>query len=125
MSRAKGPTEDQIQQAVMQWSATIKYKGRRLSDYLHHSPNGGSRHIVEAVKFKRMGVKAGYPDLILDIARDGFHGLRIELKTEVGKLSKIQKERLKMLSDEGYCAVVCHGFDDAIKAIEFYMREGK
>ncbi len=69
-----------------------------------------------------MGTKKGYPDLIIDIARNGYHGLRIELKKDKTCYpSKEQKERLQMLNDEGYLAVVCKGFHETITTIKEYM----
>lgn len=130
--KLKGPTEDQIQKAVIDYAKHVKYKGRQLADYLHHSPNGGKRttkvgkngkrYSPEAAKFKAMGTKAGYPDLILDIARGGYHGLRIELKTAKGRPTKSQLERIEMLNDEGYQALIAYGTKEAIAAIETYMR---
>lgn len=115
-------SEDSIQILVMRWARSVEYKNNTLADYLHHSPNGGSRHIAEAAKFKRMGVKRGYPDLILDIPMNGFHGARIELKkAKGGRTSKEQKERLQMLTDEGYYAVVAKGYNEAVKVISDYM----
>lgn len=122
MRKARGLTEDQVQQVVLNWSRRQTYKSRPLFDYLHHSPNGGSRHSLEAAKFKRMGVKAGYPDLILDIAKGGYHGLRVELKRDKRSyLTKMQKERIQMLNDEGYLAVVAKGVDEAIETIQTYL----
>lgn len=79
MRKARGLTEDQVQQVVLNWSRRQTYKSRPLFDYLHHSPNGGSRHPVEAAKFKRMGVKAGYPDLILILLRVVITGSELSL----------------------------------------------
>lgn len=114
-------TEDNIQKAVLQWASWQKYKDGKLSDYLHHSPNGGARNPREGAKFKAMGVKAGYPDLILDIARNGYHGLRIELKTDKGRLQASQITRLAMLNDEGCLALVCRGYDEAVGTLKSYM----
>jgi len=115
-------SEDQIQIQIMQWAQLVKHDGRPIADYIHHSPNGGKRHIATAKRFKKMGVKAGYPDLIIDIARGGFHGLRIEIKKEKGgSVSKAQKERLEMLTEQGYRAIVCKGFDETINEIKNYM----
>lgn len=117
-------SEDRIQIQVMQWAQLIKHDGRPLADYIHHSPNGGKRHIATATRFKAMGVKAGYPDLIVDIALGGHHGLRIELKKlKGGSVSKAQKERLAMLTEQGYLAVVCKGFDETIAVIKNYMSD--
>lgn len=116
------PSEDAIQIAIMEWLQTIEYKGETLADYMHHSPNGGVSSARQKAKFKRAGTKSGYPDLQLDIARSGYHGLRIELKRlKGGVVSKEQKRRLEMLKDEGYRAVVCRGYDEAIAEISGYM----
>jgi hypothetical protein len=130
-TKLSGPTEDQVQKAIIDYAKHVKYKGRQLAAYLHHSPNGGKRatkvgkngktYSPEAQKFKAMGTKAGYPDLILDIAKGGYHGLRIELKTAKGRPTKLQLERIGMLNDEGYKAVVAYGSNDAISVIKDYM----
>lgn len=120
------PLESEVQKAVIEWAECIPYKKRKLADYLHHSANGGERNLLEAKKFKAMGVKAGYPDLTLDIARQGYHGLRIELKrSEKEDPSDKQKERLDMLTEEGYFAIVCKGVDQTILVISNYMGFGK
>lgn len=116
------PLEQQIQKSVIKWALLVPYKGRSLGYYLHHSPNGGYRNQIEASNFKKMGVQAGYPDLLMDIARNGYHGLRIELKrSPKEKLTKNQEERLAVLREEGYCAEVCTGVHDAIETIKNYM----
>lgn len=118
-----GASEDSVQKAILRWAGYIKYKEGTLADYLIHCPNGGNRSQREGYNFKLMGVKAGYPDLILDIAKGGYHGLRIELKKlEGSKTEPSQKQRVKMLNDEGYYAVIVKGFDAAINTIEQYMK---
>ena len=115
-------SEQQIQNKIIRDAREIPYKGRTLSDYIVHAANGGKRPKRTAAGLKHGGVRKGYPDLIIDIARNGYHGLRIELKTETGGVvSPEQNERLKMLNSEGYLAVVCKGFDEAIKTITDYM----
>lgn len=76
------PTEDQEQMTVMSRAHRTKFKDGRLSDYLFHIPNGGSRNIIEATKLKKMGVKAGVPDLQLIVPNGEVHGLWIELKAQ-------------------------------------------
>lgn len=133
--RLTGLTEDEVQTMVLNWSKRQKFKGRPLFDYIHHSPNGGKRaakigssgkrYSPEATKFKRMGVKAGYPDLIIDIARGAYHGLRIEIKKDSKSYATpAQKERIEMLVKEGYCAVVAKGIDNVIAVIQQYIKLG-
>ena len=134
-SKRIGLSEDEVQTVVMNWSKRQKFKGRPLFDYIHHSPNGGKRaakigssgkrYSPEAAKFKRMGVKAGYPDLIIDIARGAYHGLRIEIKKDSNSYATpAQKERIEMLVKEGYCAVVAKGVDNVIEVIQQYIKLG-
>ena len=117
------PTEDEEQIAVMSWAALMegRYPELRL---LHHIPNGGKRGKREAAVFKAMGVKAGVPDLFLPCAREGYHGLYVEMKALDGRPSKAQLEMLKALSGQGYRCVVCHGADEARRVIEDYLRVG-
>lgn len=116
------PTESAIQQSIIEWCGLQKYKDRTLAYYVVHVPNGGKMTARAGNKLKKEGVQKGYPDLMLDIARNGYHGLRIELKRDKGGVtSSAQLERLKMLNSEGYYAVVCHGFDSAIAVIKKYM----
>jgi len=110
------------QEQIMRWWA---YYHKRLGCEeweLHHSPNGGSRHKAEAARLKAQGVRPGYPDLLLDVPRGAYHGLRIELKAIGGKLSDDQKKWLKQLQARGFHAVMCVGYDEAVAVIEKYLR---
>ena len=113
--------EDTEQIALVEWASWYKFNGGKLSDYLHHSPNGGSRNIVEATKFKRMGVLAGFPDLFLFVARGGYHGLFIELKAKGGRVSKAQADMIARLQKAGYLCCVCFGANSAIETIKAYL----
>lgn len=68
-------SEQQIQNKIIRDAKKIPYKGRTLSDYIVHVPNGGKRSKRVAAGLKHSGVKSGYPDLVIDIARNGYHGL--------------------------------------------------
>lgn len=115
------PTEDQEQITVMSWAHHVKYGNGRLSDYLIHIPNGGSRNVIEAAKFKKMGVKAGVPDLQLLIPNGLIHGLWIELKSKAGKLQPSQRLMMQRLEEQGYLCKVCFGADEAIQEIKNYL----
>lgn len=120
-------TEDSEQMAIMTWARWQSWGDGKLADYLHHSPNGGKRHIKTAQKFKAMGTQAGFPDLFLFIPHGGYHGLFIELKRPKsqgkaqGRLSDSQKAMMAKLGDQGYRAVVCYGYDEAIQTIRDYL----
>ena len=87
------------------------------------SLNGVRLTIGQAVKAKKAGMKKGYPDIGLDVARGGYHGLRIELKREKGgRLEPEQKEWLQDLAEYGYFACVCRGANAAKLVLINYLR---
>lgn len=55
-------------------------------------PNGGSRHIAEAVNLKKQGVRRGVSDVILLIPKKGYASLCLEFKAKKGTQSEEQKE---------------------------------
>ena len=115
------PTEDAEQMALFRWAELQagKYPELRL---LFHIPNGGSRGKAEAGRFRAMGVKAGVPDLFLPVARQGMHGLFIELKRQKGsRLSKEQKIWGSALYMQGYAAHICFGWENAMRVILRYL----
>lgn len=113
--------EEDEQAAIFDWA---RFCSGRLPELglLYHIPNGGLRSKAEAGKFQRGGVKAGVPDICLPVARCGFHGLYIELKTIHGRISDRQLEWNKNLKLQGYCSMVCFGADEAISFIEKYIK---
>jgi len=113
--------EDDACIALMRWKQ-LNMKRLPELDMLFHVPNGGTRAVREAARFKRMGVQPGVPDYFLDVPRGAFHGLRIEMKSPTGKVSDEQKDWLYRLNKHGYCAVVCYGWEDAAKMIESYLK---
>ena len=92
---------------------------------LHHIPNEGRRSIQYAMSLKRQGMKPGVPDICLPVARGKYHGLYIELKVKGGRLSPEQREWQRDLLEEGYCAAVCYGFEQAKQTIDWYMKGAK
>lgn len=115
------PTEDESQMAIMDWAKLQRFKNRFIADYIHHSPNGGKRSMIEAKRFKQMGTKAGFPDLFLPIAIEPFNGLFIELKTSTGTVSATQRAYHPMLIEEGYRVEVCYSAVGAISLIKNYL----
>ena len=86
-------------------------------------PNSAPGSITAAAYFRSEGLRRGYPDLALDIARGRFHGLRIELKRqEGGVVDEDQRKWHDRLQAEGYAVVVCKGCKIAMVAIEIYLR---
>ena len=114
-------SEAEEQMAVIKWAELMSNKHPCLK-WLYHTPNGGSRNVAEAANLKRMGVKAGVPDLCLPYPSNGYHGLYIEMKRDGGRLTAAQRDYLAWLNENGYRAVVCYGTEHAIKVLEYYLR---
>jgi hypothetical protein len=92
-----------------------------------HTPNGGRRGKIEGARFKRMGVKAGVPDVLIqetwvDQGEDGLPvfgmGVAIELKAPGGRLSKEQKAMLAKLKARGFQTAVCRSLDEVLAVLE-------
>lgn len=85
-------------------------------------PNGGSRHIREAVNLKAEGVLKGFPDLIVAEPRGRYHGLYVEMKREGGRSpDPEQKKMLRRLRARGYRTIVGYGVDHAWPLVEAYL----
>lgn len=114
--------EDNIQMSCVKWFG-LQYP--QFSALIHHSPNGGFRNIREAARFKAMGTKAGFADLILLVPRHDYHALFVEMKTpkSTSKQSEHQKEFQRNVEAQGYRYVVCRSLDDFMKTINEYLSE--
>lgn len=70
------------------------------------------------------GMKAGIPDVFLPVARNGKHGLYIELKRiQGGKVSDAQKGWRSVLEGQGYAVGWAYGAAEAIALVENYLRD--
>lgn len=118
--------EHMEQAALVSW-ARANERSRPELRMLLAIPNGGARSKATAGRLKAEGVRAGVPDLALPVARGGFHGLWIEMKSpatpgkRAGVLSSEQRRWIVDLSREGFCAVVAYGWDEAREFIEEYL----
>ena len=109
------------QETVIQWCGWQQASHPELK-LIYHIPNGGSRNTPEAANLKRQGVKAGVPDLCLPVARNGFHGLYIEMKYGRNKTTESQDEWLEALKEQGYFTAVCYGAEEAERIIARYLQ---
>lgn len=110
--------EENLQKACVSWF-DIQY--RHMKDYLHHSPNGGRRNTIEAARFKAMGVRAGFPDLVLMIPRGGHPFLAIEMKSKDGTVRESQKHFKEIFERVGALYVVVRTFEDFQETINEYL----
>ena len=109
------------QETLIQWCEWQQASHPELK-LIYHIPNGGSRNTLEAANLKRQGVKAGVPDLCLPVARNGFHGLYIEMKYGRNKTTDSQDEWLEALKEQGYFTAVCYGAEEAERIIARYLQ---
>ena len=113
-------SEHDEQVALFHWAAFHIGRYPELA-LLFAVPNGGKRDPATAVRLQREGVKPGVPDLCLPVARQGWHGLFIELKWGKNKTTDKQNEWLERLAEQGYLAVVCYGWNEAVDVIKDYL----
>lgn len=89
--------ETTCQIAVCDWLYQFREQTKKI--FYFHVPNGGSRHVREATKLKRMGVVAGVLDLWIFTAKEI---LIIEFKSQDGVLSESQRKCMSALDFLGY-----------------------
>lgn len=96
-------TEEREQARLIKW--THKVGVRSLMPqlrWLHHSPNGGKRDAITGGQMKALGVKPGFPDLILPVRTLLSNGCAIEMKSDTGRPTPEQTQWLEHLSTQGY-----------------------
>lgn len=118
------PSESVEQQNLFRWAAvSAAARWPKEMRMLYHVPNEGKRSKANGARLKAEGLRAGVPDINLDVARGEFHGLRIEMKRRRGgRVSPEQAAWLEALREQGYAAVVAYGWEEAADAIEKYLR---
>lgn len=119
--RRRREPEFQQQSALIKWSiytGRVQYPELQL---LFAVPSGRKRSKIDAGKLKAEGVKAGVPDLCLPVARCGFHGAWIEMKSKDGRVSLDQNWWHQKLRDQGYYVVVCWDWSNARTALSNYL----
>lgn len=129
--------ESLSQIALVEWFS-LQYPS--LKKLLVASMVGVNLPVSTRNRMRRMGCKAGVPDLQLMVPRiyplklkdENGHlrlnekrfspGLFIEMKDESGVLSSIQKEFHELLLSQGYTINTCYSFEDGKKAITEYLK---
>lgn len=95
----------------------------RTRGLLFTATTGGiAYHPRQLIRQKAMGYQRGVPDVLIFEARQGFHGLAIELKAPNGRLSDCQHTYLARLRENGFAAHCCYSLQEAIEAVEKYLR---
>lgn len=80
--------------------------------------------IVQGARAKAAGRRKGVPDVSIDVARGGWHGLRIEFKAGAGSPSSEQRTWRDMLQRQGFRVVVCRSCDEALELLRLYLSLG-
>lgn len=100
-------TEAAIQTAI------VTHFRRHYAGHICHVANGGRRGKLEAVRFKRMGVQSGVPDLLIWSPKGHF---LVEVKAAKGAVSPAQKAFIADLQDLGFDVAIVRSADEAARA---------
>lgn len=114
----KEETADQI--ALFDLALLLEKQHPEL-ELMFHVPNEGKRSVYSGAELKRAGLKKGVPDVMLPVARKGYHGLAIEMKAGKNKPTEEQKKWLTGLAKEGWLCYVCRGYEAAATVLGEYM----
>lgn len=112
-------TEENLQIACIKW---FDYQFPSYRPLMHHSPNGGKRNAREAARFKAMGTRAGFPDLILMIPNLQYFMLWIEMKSDKGRQSEHQKEYQILAEKNEIKYVICRSFEEFRETVTDYIQ---
>lgn len=114
-------SEHQIQVQMIKWARFNQKKFPQLR-LLYAIPNGAKRTPAQANYLRIEGMRSGVWDLNLDYPAHGYHGLRIETKTPIGRLSENQKKFKELYEWAGYYTAIVRSLDEFIKLIEWYLK---
>jgi hypothetical protein len=114
---------EEIEQArVIKWSHKVAVRDLMPAlRWLHHSPNGGKRDALAGAQMKALGVKPGFPDLILPVGAGLFPGLVIEMKSATGSTSPTQKEWLAHFEAQRWAVRVARSAQEARTILCSYL----
>ena len=110
--------EAALQEACVKW---FRLQFPKLARLLIAVPNGGSRHVAEAVNLKRQGVMKGAADLLLLVPSKNYGALAIEMKYGKGRQSTEQKKWQKDFEAAGNQYTVCYTIEEFISTIKNYL----
>lgn len=112
--------ETQIQSIAFQHLDLLAKRDPRYL-LIYAVPNGGKRSVITGARMKREGCRRGVPDICVDYAAHGYHGLRIEVKVPGKSPSPEQREWKRRLEGAGYCHGYCYSVDDILNLIGGYF----
>ena len=119
----KQQPEYQLQCQVFEW-ANLMTKMYPCLAFLNSSQNGVKlTSAIAGARAKKSGMKKGFPDIFLPYRNKNYSGLFIELKIKPKKPTIEQLNWIDWLNRQGYKAVVCYDFENAINIIKEYVKE--
>jgi len=127
VKKKRNNEESRIQKSCRRWwDSVCAYHGldKRV---LYAVPNGatfGDKYTAEirASILKDEGLRPKYPDLNFDVARGGFHGLRVEMKRPGEHPDDGQLEYHEVIRRQGYKVVVCHSLEGFMCIVCDYLK---
>ncbi len=123
------PTPEQkTQLAICEW---LSRQHPDVAQHVVKIDNEGKRTIGGHILAKRMGLHKGASDLFIAWPTNDYHGLWLELKSDIwkgayGKKAKLHLEEqmnfIEKMNVRGYYAKLVVGVDQAIDAIKGYLK---
>jgi hypothetical protein len=121
-STASAPREDREHREQVEFVTWVQAALPGLAECMTAVPHGGHRRKGVAGKLVAEGVRRGYPDVLFDVPRGPWHGLRVEMKAEGGEVSDDQLAWISKLLRHGFLAVVAENAEHAKKiALEYWQ----
>jgi hypothetical protein len=86
----------------------------------------GTKHqrMRHGARANEAGRRAGVPDVSVDVASGSVHGLRLEFKTDTGRLGPEQEAWHPLLRRYGYAVVVVRSAAEALALLRDYVAGG-
>lgn len=116
----KNLSERTHQYNLFMWAA-LNYEQEPRLRLLNSCQNGMHSSAYTANSAKKVGMKNGYPDIFLPVAKGNVHGLFIELKKKGGVLTPEQRWWNAQLMAGGYLCFTLVGHEQAIEMIASYL----
>lgn len=105
------------QQTLVQWLQLLENKGQ-IRKFTAIPNNTWTPSDKQKNKNKELGLRAGFPDLIILTNRNM---LVIEMKIKPNKPTPLQEEWLKNLNAVGITARVCYSFEEARDLVQYWI----
>lgn len=115
-----GPNEWHIQFQFFKWLETYP-ELREVSFAI--SNEKGDRSVKAMRNLKMSGLTAGVPDVCICYPTSRYHGMFIEFKSAIGRVSDEQFAMLTRLAKRNYKCVVCYSTGEAINAVLDYYKD--